>query len=133
MCGIRSRIFLLVLAAFLLLPCCCSWADVVLTDQEASQLKMSLQTAKKELKEQQTQIEGLQSTLEMQKSDLKSAREELQKSQTETEMLKQDLTKLSASWKQQKREAGWGKVKAFCIGIVIGGAAGLAGGYYLTR
>lgn len=116
-----------------MLPCCCSWADVVLTDQEASQLKMSLQTAKKELTEQQNTIERLQSTLETQKSDLKSAREQLEKSQSETEMLKQDLTKLSASWKEQKKEARWGKVKAFAIGLVIGAAGGLAGGYYLTR
>lgn len=116
-----------------MLPCYCSWADVVLTDEEATALKASLQTAKKELTEQQNTIERLQSTLETQKSDLKSAREQLEKSQSETEMLKQDLTKLSAFWKEQKKEAMWGKVKAFAIGLVIGAAGGLAGGYYLTR
>ena len=131
--GQNLRILWLVLAVWLLLPCCCSWADVVLSDEEATALKASLQTAKKELTEQQMQIEKLQSTLETQKSDLRSAREELQKSQTETEALKQDLTKLSQSWKEQKKEARWGKAKAFCIGLAFGVAGGLAGGYYLTR
>ena len=133
MCGIKSKIFLLALAAFLLLPCCCSWADVVLTDEEAAALRTSLMTARKELTEQQKQIGKLQSTLESQRNELQSARAQLLKSQTETEALKQDLTKLSKSWKEQKKEARWGKIKAFTIGLVIGAAGGLAGGYYLTR
>lgn len=116
-----------------MLPCCCSWADVVLTDEEAAALRTSLMTARKELTEQQKQIGKLQSTLESQRNELQSARAQLQKSQTETEALKQDLTKLSKSWKEQKKEARWGKIKAFCIGAVIGAAGGLAGGYYLTR
>lgn len=116
-----------------MLPCCCSWADVVLTDEEATALKMSLQTAKKELTEQQKQIEKLQNTLEKQKGELKSAKEELAKSQTETEALKQDLTKLSAYWKEQKKEARTSRLKAYGIGALAGVAVGLIGGVYITR
>lgn len=140
MCGIRSRIFLLSLAGLLLLQCSFAWADVVLTDAEVTVLKQSLQTAKNELTEQQRQIEKLENSLNSAKEELNEseknlteAQKQLQISENETEMLKQDLTKLSKSWKEQKKEARWGKVKAFCMGIAIGGAAGLAGGYYLTR
>ena len=132
MCGIRSKIFLLLLAVLLLQPCSL-FSDVVLTDQEATQLKTSLKTAKKELSEQQKQIAQLQNQLSEQQSELKNARAQLQISQNETKELQNNLTKLSTSWKQQKKEARWGKVKAFAIGAVLGAAGGFAGAWYMLK
>lgn len=112
-------------------PIC--WADVVLTDTEATALKMSLQTAKKELDEQEKQIEKLRSQLNGQKSELENARLQLEKSQTETRELQNNLTRLSTFWKEQKKEARVGKVKAWCIGAVLGAAGGFAGAWYMLR
>jgi len=130
--GRRLRIFWLLLVLLLLRPCCL-FSDVVFSDAEVTALKTSLQTAKKELKEQQTQIEGLQSTLSEQRSELKSAREQLVTSQKETEELQTQLTKLSKSLKELRSEARWGKTKCLLIGLGIGIAGGIAGGYYLAN
>ena len=81
------------------------------------------------------------------KEQLTEARSELQKARNELTEVQSSLTRsqeilngqkdtlqqLEKSLKQEKRQSRWGKVKAFCIGALIGGAAGIAGGYYLTR
>ena len=120
----------------LLLLACCSptcAADVVLTDQEATLLKESLRTADE-------QLANAQKELEKSNKKLATAEEKLQKAESTTAELEKELKaqeerygQLSTSWKQQKKEARWGKIKAFCIGALVGVAGGLAGGYYLTR
>ena len=133
MCGRRLRAGLVIYLALLLLwPCSC-WGDVVLTDEEATALRTSLTTAKKELTEQQKQIEQLRKQLTEAESELTTASEQLERSRTETEALRNNLTKLSGSWKEQQREARKAKTKALFIGLGIGAVGGFCGGWYLAK
>lgn len=125
---------------WLLLPCCCSWADVVLTDQEWTQLKMSLMTADGQLQKAQNELKESDRKLAAAEQKLQTANERLEKAEKESAELQKELKaqeerfgRLSTSWKEQKKEARRGKVKAFCIGAAAGLVGGLAGGYYLTR
>ena len=129
--GRRLRTAPLILLALLLLSPFSCWADVVLTDQEATALKQSLMTAKSELKEQRQQIEKLQQQLNGAKAELTTASEALERSRTETEALKDQLTKLSGSLKERKREERKVRTKALFIGLGIGIVGGAAGGFYL--
>ena len=133
MCGQKLRILWLVLAVWLLLPCCCSWADVVLTDEEATALKASLMRADEQLQKAHSELKISDEKLARAEQKLEKAEKESAELQKELKEQEQRFVQLSTSWKEQKKEARWGKVKAFCIGVLIGGAAGIAGGYYLTR
>lgn len=133
MCGQKLRIFLLCLAALLLLPYCCSWADVVLTDEEATLLKASLMRADEQLAKAQDELKISDEKLQKAEQKLEKAEKESAELQKELKAQEERFGQLSTSWKQQKKEARWGKVKAFCIGALVGVAGGLAGGYYLTR
>ena len=131
--GQNLRILWLVLAVWLLLPCCCSWADVVLTDEEATLLKQSLMRADEQLAKAQNELKISDEKLQKAEQRLERAEKESAELQKELRAQEERFGQLSTSWKQQKKEARWGKAKAFCIGALVGVAGGLAGGYYLTR
>ena len=145
--GQNLRILWLVLAVWLLLPCCCSRADVVYTDEQVTALNQhldglekELKSAKQKLKEQGNQLSDAKIYSNEQKIKLNKLRKELSEAKTSLEKLKKDsteqkdtLNQLEKSLKQEKRQSRWGKAKAFCIGLAFGVAGGLAGEYYLTR
>lgn len=125
MCWRRLRAFLCISLAFWLLLPCSSWGDVVLSEAEATALETSLRNAKAELQRQEISIKELESSLS-------EARTLQEKQQTVIEKQQKELTRLSQSWKKQEREAQWGKVKNLLIGLGIGIAGGVVGGYYLA-
>ena len=133
MCGIKSKIFLLSLAALLLQPCCSSWGAVVLTDEQETALNLHLDELEKEAKEQKSTIKELKNQLAEAKSELESAKKELTESNRALNEVKDTSVQLEKYLKKEKRQARLDKAKAFCIGLVIGVTGGLAGGYYLTR
>ena len=128
-------------------PCCLSWADVVYTDEQVTALNQhldglekELKNAKQMLKEQGNQLSVVKIYSDELKIKLNKSRKELSEAKTYLEKLKKDsenqkdtLQQLEKSLKQEKRQSRWEKVKAFCIGSLISGALGIAGGYYLTR
>lgn len=140
MCGTRSRIFLLLLVGLLLLQCSFAWADVVYTEAQVTALNLHLDSLEKELNEQKQNAETLQAQLTGARSELKQAQNELQtaknsleKSQQELKGQKTTLGQLEKSLDKERKLNRWGKVKAFAIGLVVGAAGGLAGGYYLMK
>lgn len=133
MCGTKSRTFWLLLAALLLQPCSSSWGAVVLTDEQETALNQHLDELEKEAKEQKSTIKELKNQLAEAKSELESAKKELTESNRALNEVKDTSVQLEKYLKKEKREARLDKAKAFCIGLAIGAAGGLAGGYYLTR
>ena len=111
----------------LVLLACCShtcWADVVLTDEEATALETSLRTAKKELNEQASRIENLESNLSEAEKQLTEAKKSQAELQTTIDEQRNRLTTLSTSLKKQEREQ---KMQKFWTGVKIVGAFVLGG------
>ena len=147
MCGIKSKIFLLILAVFLLQPCCYSWADVVYTDEQVTALNQhldglekELKNAKQKLKEQGNQLSDAKIYSNELEIKLNKSRKELSEAKTSLEKLKKDSTEqkdtlkqLEKSLNQERAQNRWGKVKAWCIGAVIGAAGGFAGAWYMLK
>lgn len=103
-------------------------------------LEKELKSAKQKLKEQGNQLSDVKIYSNELEIKLNKSRKELSEAKTSLEKLKKDSTEqkdtlgqLEKSLKQERKLNRWGKAKAFCIGIVVGAAGGLAGGYYLMK
>ena len=72
MCGRKLKVFLLSLVLFSALPfsqsLSYSYAEVILTEEEAQQILEEIQEAKKELIEQKTELENVKNTCNEQKT-----------------------------------------------------------------
>ena len=131
--GRRLKAGLLIYLALLLLwPCSC-WGDVVLTDQEATALKASLRKADEQLQKAQSELETSNAKLQTAEQRLERAEKESAELQKELQEQEKRYETLSTSWKKQRSEARWGKVKSLLIGLGIGIAGGIAGGFYLAN
>ena len=95
MCGKRLKVFLLLLGLSLLSPsallCSYSYADVILTDEEATELMNEIQQSKAEL--------------QTVKDELKTSKEELKQSKNQLEDVKSTYTEQKKSYETQLEEA----------------------------
>ena len=140
MCGIRSKIFLLLLAVLLLQPCSSVWADVVYTEAQVTALNLHLDELEKELKSAKQKLSEQKSELNQAKSELSKAKKELTEANSSLEKSRETLTEqkdtlkqLEKSLQQERKQTRWGKVKAFAIGAVLGAAGGFAGAWYMLK
>lgn len=95
LCGKRLKVFLLSLGLSLLSPfvplCSSSYADVILSDEEATELMDEIQQSKMEL--------------QTVKDELKTSKEELKQSKNQLEDVKNTYTEQKQSYETQLEEA----------------------------
>ena len=102
MCWTRLKRFLALSVLYVLLlflpSCFPCFADVRLTDEEATQLMEQIQGSKKDLAELQTQLETVQ-------TQLTTAQEQLKTAQTQLDAVKSDYNEQKKSYEMQLTEA----------------------------
>jgi len=102
LCGKRLKVFLLSLGLSLLSPfvplCSYSYADVILTDEEATELMDEIQQSKMEL-------QTVKDELKTSKEELKQSKEELKQSKSQLEDVKNTYTEQKQSYETQLEEA----------------------------
>lgn len=99
LCGVKSKRFLLLLGLYSLLffaQCSYCYADVILTDSEATELLNEIELSKKDLQDVKTELESAKKELADVKSTYteqkKSYEEQLEEAEKENQKLQMYLT-----------------------------------------
>ena len=129
--GLKRLFFLLLLslaALQLALP-----QSYSITAEQLAALERELETQRAELRTQKELLDGQEALLERLNKELQSSAEELRNSQEALQEARQALSEARVSLKKYAGKKLGQAVIAGAVSLVVGAAAGIAGGYFIGK